>query len=84
MSWFNSGPASQPLGRIGILTRFGAQTGGIEVPHDNGHSMPRNERCELGELKVAGLTSFTVRQQERLLSPWTGYDSEGEGCGERK
>ena len=39
---------------------LGARTGGIELPHGNGPSMSRNEGCVLGELKVAGLTFFTV------------------------
>ena len=33
---------------------------GIELPHGNGLSLPRNEGCALGGLRVAGPPSFTV------------------------
>ena len=49
----------------------------------------------LGELRVAGFPSFTVftvpekvscgtLRSKASLSPWTGCDLKGEGCGERK
>ena len=89
-------------GRIGqarwwrSLSRgLGPWASGIELPRGNGPSLPRNEGCVLGELRVAGLLPFTViavpvkfplqnRQSNKaFLSPWTGCDNLGEGCGER-
>ena len=85
------------LGEIGqvkwslfFLGGFGARTGGFKLPHGNGSFMPRNEGCVLGELKIAGLTSFAVFSSARAallwichsskacLSPWTGCDNKKE------
>ena len=32
----------------------------LELPHDHGPSLARNEGCVLGQLRVAGFTVFTV------------------------
>ena len=55
-------------GCTGLVTRLGVGKGGLELPHSPGHAVPGNE-CH-------GMSA--------LLSPWTGRDSKGEGCGERK
>ena len=45
----------------GALSRgLGAREGSFELPHGNGHSLPRSEGCVLGELRVAGFFLFTV------------------------
>ena len=44
------------------------EKGGSKLPHGKRLSMPRNEGCVLGELKVAGLTSFAVFTVPVLLS----------------
>ena len=47
-----------------VVTLFneelGAWEGSFELPHDHGPSLPRNEGCELGWLRVAGFSSSTV------------------------
>ena len=63
-----------------------ARVSGIELPHGNGPPLLRNERCVSGELRVAGLTSFTVitvpekfscgtGTAKAFLSPWKGCDN---------
>ena len=67
-------------------------TGGTKLARGNGPSLPRNEGCLLGELKVAELTSFAVFTVPEPLScgivaakgPFSGCDLLGEGCVERK
>ena len=61
------------LARSLISCRIGSK--GLE-PHDPGHA----RKCTRpGRVLPGGLLS-----RHTFLSPWTGCDSEGEGCGERK
>ena len=50
----------------------------------NGLSLPGNEGRMLGEPRVPGFSLVNCRSKQAFLSPWTGCDSKGEGCGERK
>ena len=49
---------------------------GLELPHGNGHFMPRNEGCVLSELKFAELTSFAVFTEPEQLSFWNCHNKE--------
>ena len=39
---------------------LGAWEGGLELPHDHGPSLSRNDGCVLGWLRVAGFPFFSV------------------------
>ena len=84
---------------------LGAWVSSFELPSVHGPSLPRNEGCMFGLLRVAvlfvhcvhgvgkilsqksgrvgSLESQLSQQAKAFLSPWTGCDREGEGCGER-
>ena len=67
--------ALEVVGQIGrvkwcldFFGRLGARTGGIKLPHGNGHFVTRNEGCVLSELKFAELTSSAVFRVPEQLS----------------
>ena len=73
------GPGGQDLS---FLAGLGAGKGGIELSHGPAHAMPGHAWA-----LVAGLPlpkEALCHSKKALLSPWTGCDKKGEGCGERK
>ena len=60
---------------LSFLAGLGAGKGGIELPHGPGHAVPGNEWA-LGSWSAAAA-------RKAFLSPWTGCDKNGEGCGEK-
>ena len=72
-------------GCMGLVTRslflagLGAGKGGVELSRGPGHDVPGNEWALVAGLP---LPKGTFSPQEKPLSPWTGCDKNGEGCGE--
>ena len=46
---------------------LGAWASSLELPHDDGPSLPRNEGCVLCELRVAGLSFHCDRSASEVL-----------------
>ena len=88
MSTTSAGPLKSSAGLVkrggcALSRGLGAWASSFELPHDHESSLPRNDGCMLGELRVAGFSLVNCHWKQAFLSPWTGCDSKGEGCDER-